>query len=240
MKQLFAVVLVAALAAGVPARGAQTPDNAALRAQIARCAAVTDALNRLECYDRLARKLNATVPPAVAAPTPPLGSETAKPPPSPLVSAAPAAPAAKSLPPPGGKWQRKIERNDKGEITKVTLRLPAASETGSIGGDPVTLILRCLGTETSVTINWQNYVGENGVPVTLRVDGGDVRKLWRISADSSKTIYPGNAVKLIQSWSGTHELHARLNPYGGYAMTATFDLSGLEGALAPLRATCRW
>lgn len=234
MKQLFAVALVAALGAGAPAHAAAPPDEAALRAQVARCATVKDALQRLECYDRLARRLEVAAPTAATT-----RSAPAVPPP---VRPAPAVTGYAPEPPsPGGHWERNIERNGKGRITKVTLRLPAASEKGGIGGEPVTLVLRCMGTETSVSIDWQNYVGENGVPVTLRADdSGGVRKLWQVSVNGSQTAYPGNAVALIRGWRGVHALHAQLNPYGGYPMAATFDLTGLEQALAPLQATCRW
>lgn len=227
MKYGFTISLLAALAVAAPARAAQPSGQSALRAGILRCAAIADALNRLECYDRLARQVAAT--PAASATT----AEGAPVP--------PAVASAQALAPPPGKWQRKVQRDHKGEITAVTLQLPAAAVHGSIGGDPPILVLRCRDTETSVAIEWQNYIGSNSVPVTLRLDRhGGAQQLWQASPNGSGTGYPGNAIGLIRRLSAGGTLDARVSPYGGYAIDATFDLTGITDALVPLRKACHW
>lgn len=223
MRQLYALLAFAALTANAPAPAAGSGAEPVPAAALARCAAIGDALQRLECYDRLARRSRASVaaPAAAAAPS---GS---------------APPAPRALAPPPGKWKRRLKRDARGALTAVTLSLAAARQAGGIGGAPVTLVLSCRDAESTVAIDWQNYLGGDDVPVTLRLDGGPgAKQLWAISPDGSRAAYPGDAMALIGRLSAGHTLQARANPYGGHAIEATFELAGLAQAAAPLREAC--
>jgi len=225
MKRLIMTVVAGGLAVvAVRAQAAASAD--AVRADIARCAAVTDALHRLECYDRLARRLKLPPTPGSAATSSPGRA-------GPLHSA----PAPASAP---GSWQRSFKRDGKGHVVAVTVRLAAARQSGGVGSGHAVLVLKCADTETTAAIEWGNYAGSTSVPVTLTAGGGKAERTdWPVGTDGSSTRYPGSAVKLIRKLEGARTLTARLNPYGGYPVTAHFSLAGMTAAVAPLRRACR-
>lgn len=228
-------LLAMAVAVGVLAGPAWAASGAGgdLRAQLARCAAIQDALNRLECFDLLTRGMGLSAPaaatPAAPASMPPLA-----------VPQASGTPVPQSTTSKVSGWQVVIKRDDKGRVHSVTLETAAAQGVG-VRGDPVTLSLRCMDTETTAFIDWESYVGNDSVPVTVNVGGaGNSRSNWRISPNGTMTYYPGKAVPFVQSLLAASRLDARVNPYGGHEISARFDLSGLAAAIQPLRQACRW
>lgn len=233
MNKIVAAAAVLLVLAG-PSWAAASGDDA-LKAQLARCAAVHDALNRLECFDLLARSLGLN--PGSTAPEAPAASAT--PPVSPPVVSEPA-PIPESTTTMVSGWRVVIKRDDKGRLHIVTLETTAAQGVG-VRGTPVTLSLRCMDRETSAFINWESYVGDDSVPVTVNVGGaGASRSNWKISSNGTMTYYPGKTVPFVQSLLSAKQLDARVNPYGGHEVSANFDLSGLVSAIQPLRQACRW
>jgi|GEM_PF-3213721 len=228
----LAIAVVTLAAAAAPVRGAAPPPTT-LRAGMAACAAVGDALQRLECYDRLARRFRIAAPGSASAPAPAAPPATVRAsPPRPAPAATTAAPAHT------GAWRTHVERNDRGKIVAVTLRLRADRQSGGVG-NRAELVLRCRDGETGVVINWENYAGDGSVPVTLSRDGGtSARRPWPVTADGSRTRYPGDAAAFIRSLLRTDALTARLDPYGGYPITAKFRPDGLAVAVKPLRRAC--
>ena len=229
------------------AASARAADNEALRAQLARCAGVQDALQRLECFDRLSRSLGlvggraalpATAAAQAATAAPPTQQPVAPQPPKAAVS--PAAPVPGTSTRQVDRWNVRIERDAKGRVHIVTVTSSAAAAKGVIG-DPPVLKLRCMDSETAVAIDWENYVGNDSVPVTFGLDGGSqARADWSVSVNGMATSYPGKAAALARSLLGARQLDVKVTPYGGHQISARFDLAGLAAAIAPLRAACHW
>jgi type VI secretion system VasI family protein len=243
VNKILAVAAAVCVLAG-PCHAASGGDD--LRTQLARCAAIQDALNRLECFDLLTRSMGlasqgaaqaagatSAAPPARPVPMPPIANPA-------VGTAAPASPVPESTTAQVSGWNVVIKRDDKGRVHSVTLQTQAAQGVG-VRGAPVSLALRCMDTETTAFIDWQSYVGGDSVPVTVSVGGGgDSRSNWRISPDGTLTYYPGKAVDFVRSLLNAGQLAARVNPYGGHEISATFDLSGLDTAVQPLRQACHW
>lgn len=231
MKAVYgAVVLLVAAGAPVYAQAA-----GGVEADLARCAAVPDALQRLECYDLLSRRLGLEPKPAARA------AEQVTTVPR-AAAAASEASAAAGLPGPAkvGAWTVHIQRDDRDRVHRVTVATRAQSGQGIIGASP-RLVLRCLDAELSVYVDWENYVGGNSVPVAAAIDGGKAgRANWPVSVDGSRTYYPGPAAAFAKELLGGRTLVMSVSPYGGHRISATFDVADLAQASDALRSACRW
>jgi type VI secretion system protein VasI len=138
-----------------------------------------------------------------------------------------------------GEWRVSVDTNPIDDSKTVVLALTA--ETGvSAYGDPIALILRCKSNQTEVYINWNNYLGSEAA-VTSRIgDAAAQTRLWSLSTDSKATFYPSGDISFIKSLMGVDQFVAQVTPYSESPVTAVFNTSGLEVAVAPLRETCNW
>ena len=50
----------------------------------------------------------------------------------------------------------------------------------------------------------------------------------------------GKAIPLIKQLLGKSKLTVRMMPYGESAFTASFNISGLDTVIEPLRQACKW
>lgn len=178
---------------------------------VAACAAKKGELDRLACYDGLARenKLDAPVPLSTA--------------------------------PDGvGKWLVRDTRNPIDDTRTVSLTL--FSDSGqSKWNKKVTLHVRCQSNKTELYIDWSDYLGRDGTPVTWRVGSAKARtRSWGNSTDNQATFYPGSPIGLIKEMMGGESFVAQTTPYNENPVTAMFDTRGLAKAIAPLRETCNW
>ena len=136
-------------------------------------------------------------------------------------------------------WIVNDKTNPIDDTRTVALLLRSASGT-SRGGQPIGLILRCQSGDTTVFINWSDYLGsEANVLTRVGTDEAATRR-WSLSTDSQATFAPGNNIEFIQRLLGADRLVAQVTPYSESPVTAIFDLTGIETALAPLREACGW
>ncbi len=178
--------------------------------EVAKCAADTNAITRLECFDKLA-SAHSLAPKTVDTTTPDKG-----------------------------RWitYSKIDPlNDKNEYYAA---IPASSGKGT-HGEPVSLVLACIGTTRYMHINWQSFLGSDKVKVTYRF-GKDPAKteLWEISNDSKATFYPWSLLGILKQLEKTSTFAASLTPYKENAITAIFDISGAHEAFKDLQKNCQW
>ncbi len=79
-------------------------------------------------------------------------------------------------------------------------------------------IMYCLDSGTARTVNGETSTDNRAIG------------LWR-----------GNrSIPVIKQMFGKSEMVIRMTPYGKSSFTATFDISGHEQAINPLRKACSW
>lgn len=185
---------------------------------IAACAAQQGELNRLECYDTMARErgLDGPQPVAIAA------TDT-------------------------GKWVVRKNINPIDDTVIAVASLTADSGV-SERGRPISFIARCRSNVTEAYAIWFDYVGDDSRDVysdwkyvTVRIgDAPAKRQRWSVSSDNEATFAPDWAGALLKQLSGEARMILQLTPYSSSPVTAIFDVSGAKAALAPIAETCNW
>lgn len=129
-------------------------------ADIAVCAAMKGDLDRLECYDQLARNngLNAPQP----LPTDIEGT---------------------------GEWGVQVTTNPIDDSRTVLLALPAVSGE-SKWGNAVSFFARCQSNKTEAYIAWNDYLGSEATVLTRIGDNQATTSRWGLSTDSQATFHP--------------------------------------------------
>ena len=209
------LILVPLALTALPAL-AEEPDP---RRDIARCAVIDGMLERLQCYDDLAKALDLDGPQPVAA-----GVD---------------APAI-------GKWDVDRTTNPLDDSQTVVLALDA-DQGSDRWGNAVTMIIRCQSNRTEMYIAWRDYLGNDGdyrneyKRVTIRVgDASATTQNWSLSTDSKATFAPGAPIELIREMARTDTFVAQVTPYNESPVTAIFDLTGMADALEPVMEVCGW
>jgi type VI secretion system protein VasI len=189
---------------------AASPAKARDRQAIARCAAIKGDLDRLTCFDGLAKQAGLAGPQSLPVPTE--GT---------------------------GKWQVQRDKNPVDDSERVVLVLVADSGKNR-RGMPIAFIARCQSSKTEVYIAWEDYLGMDGARVTTRVGDSPAKtETWSISTDRRGSFAP-SAVKLLKDMATADKFLAQVVPYGESPITAIFDTAGLRTALAPLTKVCGW
>lgn len=115
-------------------------------------------------------------------------------------------------------------------------------------GARVQLSVRCLENTTAIIFNTQDcHLASSAYSdyghVDVRVDDQPART-WRMdeSTDNSALGFwsGGRAIPEIKRLFGGQQLIARMTPYGENPFTLSFDITGLEEAIVPLREACHW
>lgn len=184
--------------------------QASIEKEIAKCAVKLGDLDRLSCYDDVAKIRGLTGP----------QSELTK-------------IAGK------GKWQVSVNTNPVDDSKTVVLTLRAGSGK-SRWGKPITLVVRCKSNKTELYISWNDYLGRNGKVLTRVGSQRAVTKSWGLSTDSQATFHRGGTISFIKKMMEADKLVAQITPYNENPVTAVFDTAGLENAIKPLRETCSW
>ena len=195
-----------------------TAGTADLRKDLAKCAIVRGELDRLACFDRIAKEAGVDGPQAL--PIEVTGT---------------------------GKWRVRRDKNPIDDSERVVIVLTAESGKGRLGR-PVTLVARCQSKKTEVYIDWETYVGDDSRSVyedwkwvTVRIGSGPAEKQkWGISTSKDSTFAPNWAGNLLKQMSKSDRLIVQLTPYGESPITAIFATAGLSSALEPLANACGW
>ena len=150
-------------------------------------------------------------------------------------------------PPPSGRWVVGESKSAADDTRTVQLSLEADS---AIHGWPAkertpALILRCAEkkTEAFVFTGFRPNVESGnleGATVLIRLDK-DPAKSYRTnqSTDGESLFLPGSTA-FIRTLAKHEKMLFRFTPFNSDPQETTFDLRGLEKALAPLKKACGW
>ena len=140
-----------------------------LAKKIAECATIEGDLDRLECYDQLAKKNNLFGQQKV-----PTNVDDV------------------------GKWRVSREINPLDDSETVTLILTADSGENYLG-KKVYLVVRCRSSEISMYIGWDNYLGREAYVTSRIGTEKAVKNKWSLSTDSQATFdnQPTSTIKAM-------------------------------------------
>lgn len=178
--------------------------------QVALCASMSSAVERLACYDAIA-EANNLAPKTVA--TPNVGS---------------------------GKWSTSTSTDPLTDKSIYIAMLDASSGRGRFGDSINLVVRcdkgqtdfyinweTFLGTES---ISITHRIGRAKA----------VKSSWVVSTDHKSSFFPRSPVAALKAMIETDSFVANVTPYSESPITATFDTSGAGEALKEIRTACKW
>ncbi len=151
-----------------------------------------------------------------------------------------------SAPGPDNEWEFTEIADPSGAGSMTVIRQSAGNTVrGESTGVEVTpeLLFGCAAGRNGVTahIDWQRFISSFSTEVGFKVDDGRFTWLkWKLDGSEEKTLSPSvdDTAKLIAAASTGKDLLVEVSPYSESPVTATFDLSGFEDAIARLGLSC--
>jgi len=177
---------------------------------IAKCAADTNAVTRLECYDKIAKNNS-------------LVAETTT-----------------TTPQDAGDWQTNSKTDPLTDDSIEMALLPASSGKGRFGETIVLVVRCAnnktemyinwqsfLGTDsTSIT-----YRIDKAKARTIK---------WDVSTDHKAAFYPNSPIPVLKELAESTSFVANVTPYSDNPITAVFNTTGANEALQKIRQNCNW
>ncbi|MCF7486709.1 type VI secretion system-associated protein TagO [Vibrio sp. A2-1] len=181
---------------------------------IAVCAAETSSVQRLACFDSLSNRIGVATPKV-------------------------------SVQKSSGKWKKQEEVSPLDDSTNIYIRVSGNETIPNRYNKLVTpeLVIRCKENTTALSVWWGTYLGLNSTYVTYRVDKLKPKKTkWSLSTKNEHIgKWSGSSsIPFIKQLLGKEKLLMQLTPYGENSVMTTFDISGIEEAIKPLRKQCKW
>ncbi|WP_187394897.1 type VI secretion system-associated protein TagO [Pigmentiphaga aceris] len=201
-----------ALALSSVAYGAFAQTNATTVAgkEIAECAANTNTVLRLACYDALATK-NGLAP--ATKPTTVTGS---------------------------GEWRTSTQTDPLTDKSVHVATLIADSGRGRFGeAIGLTVRCANNKTELYINWNSYLGLESIFTTYRVDKDAA-AKSTWTISTDHKAAFFPGSPVTVLKRLVTSQSFVANVTPYGENPVTATFKTAGAETALADIRKGCKW
>jgi type VI secretion system protein VasI len=178
---------------------------------LAKCSAISDSVKRLECFDNVAGERGDT---------PKTETKSA------------------------GEWDVRKQTSPVDDSATVFISVQSTDPISTrMTTTKPTLAIVCREHQTSVYVDWGVFLHTEHAEMTLRTDKEKaIQVSWAISTNYEAAGHwdTKSAIPFIKSLVGKDELFARVTPYGESAVSATFDLAGLDEALKPLREACNW
>lgn len=140
-------------------------------------------------------------------------------------------------------WEVSTNKSKMNDSTSVFLSLEADDEVTTVGAPfRPRLLLRCMENVTSVLVFGEWFLGD-GVPVVYRIDKEQpVAQTWQRS-DNYKTAGlwdGGRAIPMIKTLLGKSTLVMRITPRSEGPKEMSFNISGLDKVIEPLKKSCKW
>lgn len=202
-------VAISALALAAPFAA-----NADANKNLARCAAESNSVKRLECYDLLSSRLG-------AAPPAPSSTTVSK-----------------------WRVSKETSRLDDSTNVIISLDADSPISGWPRKTHTPSLILRCKEKKTEAYIvtgmTPQVEYGTDGATVTLRFDKEKATKYRTSKSTDSEALFFSQSIALSKKMLGHKTLLFEFVPFNSSPAMTTFDLRGLDEAIRPVRDTCKW
>ncbi|WP_292978866.1 type VI secretion system-associated protein TagO [Nitrosomonas sp.] len=188
--------------------------NADSSKEITRCAAESNSIKRLECFDALSNHLGVS------------SSKTS----STIISK--------------WHVNKETSRIDDSTNVIVSLDsdTPISGWLGKTFTP--SLVLRCKENKTELYIvtgmSPQVEYGTDGATITLRFDKEKATKYHTSKSTDGEALFFGQSIGVIKKMLGHTTLLFQFIPFNSSPAMTTFDLRGIQEAVKPLRETCKW
>ena len=108
-----------------------------------------------------------------------------------------------------------------------------------------TLNIQCKERETDFYINFNIFLSTHDIKPITRIDSDKAVNgvEWSISTDYKALFYPGSQKKInefIKTLKDKKKLFIQVTPFSKGSVNTTFDLTGLDEAIKPVREACNW
>ena len=103
--------------------------------------------------------------------------------------------------------------------------------------------LRCANGIMSGLVDWGIFLDVHKAKILFRFDNEKIKKEWfQVSRDNKKIVSMSEKrlISRITEMFKQERLTARITPYGEKPILVTFNITGLETAILPLRNACNW
>lgn len=148
---------------------------------------------------------------------------------------------------PDSEWNVRTETSALTDEENVILsvRSEEVIDCGWNRGDRIRLYVRCIENTTAFIFTTNCHMTSHGGygTVDYRIDDAPARQIRMQESTNNRSLglwYGGQSIPLIRSLFGARQLIARMTPFSENSFTVTFNVAGLEEAIAPLREACHW
>lgn len=158
-------------------------------------------------------------------------------------------PTVQRIAAPAGEWTVQSQTSKLTDRTNVYLGL-SSDETINCGwnrGDKITLVVRCHENTTSIYFNTGCHMTSSEYDdygtVRYRLDDDKARSFKGDVSTNNRSLglwSGGRSIPVIKSMFGKKQMIVQMTPFSENPFTATFNISGLQEAVDPLRKACGW
>jgi type VI secretion system protein VasI len=149
---------------------------------------------------------------------------------------------------PQSDWSVKVDTSALDDSKTVVLSLYSKNQFSSQYGQLKrgTLIIRCQENTTSLYTLWgDHFMSDNrsGGRVDYRVDEKKASRVNMTESTDNKALglwNGGGSIEFIKRLFGAKQLYTRATPFSESPVEMTFNITGLERAIEPLREACNW
>jgi type VI secretion system protein VasI len=203
-----------AIAASVLGITSSFSANADVNTDVARCAAETNSVKRLECFDSLSNRLGVA--------SPKISTTTVS----------------------KWQLSKETSRIDDSSNVIISLDADSSISGWPRKTHTPSLILRCKErkTEAYIVIGMSPQVesGTDGATVILRFDKEKATEYQTSKSTNGEALFFGQSIGLIKKMLQHTTMLLQFVPFNSSPVMTTFDLRGLAEAVKPLKETCKW
>ena len=188
--------------------------SADVNTDVAKCAAESNSVKRLECFDLLSKRLGV------------------------------ASPKTSTTTISKWRVNKETSRIDDSSNVTISVNADSPISGWPRKTVTPSLVLRCKERKTEAYIvtgmSPQVEYGADGATVTLRFDKEKATKYQTSKSTDGEALFFGQSVGLIKKMVQHTTLLFEFVPFNSSPAITTFDLRGLADAVKPLKETCKW